>query len=331
MKKISVIVPVYGVEKYLNKCVESIVNQTYQNIEIILIDDGSPDKCPQICDEWAQKDNRIIVIHKSNSGVSESRNMGLERASGDYIGFIDSDDYIDPEMYEKLINAIQKNDSDIALCGIYKEDENGSKQYICEENLKNVNVDDLFKYYILNNFYIKNDVFYTDNVMASACRCLYKKNVINKTQFVQNGLCEDFIFNIEILTPETKFAIVDEYLYCYFQRSDSVLHVFNEQKLKKQIRYVHDMLNANIKIKIEKELINAWKFLQYRNILLNISRCDDTKILKKYKELNELKLNTKVNYKEYQKLTTSKVNKIVNYLVHKNKIKILKFLFKIKK
>ena len=131
--KISVIIPVYKVEKYLDKCVESIVNQTYKNLEIILVDDGSPDNCPAMCDEWAEKDERIRVIHKENGGVSSARNAALEVATGDYIGFVDSDDWIELDMYEYLVSLILDNDAQIAIIydmlrrnyskvGIYKYD-----------------------------------------------------------------------------------------------------------------------------------------------------------------------------------------------------------------
>lgn len=104
---ISVIVPVYKVEQYLDECVQSIINQTYKNLEIILVDDGSPDRCPEMCDEYARQDSRIKVIHKENGGLSSARNAGLDVATGEYIGFVDSDDFIDKEMYEKLLNAFK--------------------------------------------------------------------------------------------------------------------------------------------------------------------------------------------------------------------------------
>ena len=107
-EKISIIVPIYNVEKYLDRCIESIVGQTYKNLEIILIDDGSPDNCPQMCDEWAKKDDRIKVVHKENGGVSLARNKGMDIATGTYIGFVDSDDYIDKNMYEKLMDCKKK-------------------------------------------------------------------------------------------------------------------------------------------------------------------------------------------------------------------------------
>ena len=106
--KISVIVPVYEVEPYLRKCLDSVVNQTYQNLEIILVDDGSPDKCPAICDEYAARDERIQVIHKENGGVASARNAGLERVTGDYIGWVDSDDWIETDMFEYLLENAEK-------------------------------------------------------------------------------------------------------------------------------------------------------------------------------------------------------------------------------
>ena len=105
---ISIIVPVYKVEQYLDYCVDSIVKQTYEKLEIILIDDGSPDNSPEICDRWSERDPRIKVIHKKNGGASEARNIGLDIAAGEYIGFVDSDDYIDKDMYRRMIEELQK-------------------------------------------------------------------------------------------------------------------------------------------------------------------------------------------------------------------------------
>ena len=105
---ISVIVPIYKVEPYLDRCVQSLVDQTYSNLEIILIDDGSPDKCPEICDEWEKKDYRIKVIHKENGGLSDARNMGMQIMTGDYVSYIDSDDWVSTNMYEKMLYKIKE-------------------------------------------------------------------------------------------------------------------------------------------------------------------------------------------------------------------------------
>ena len=124
--KISVIVPVYKVEAYLDKCVRSIMDQTYRNLEIILVDDGSPDDCPAMCDAWAEKDSRIRVIHKENGGLSDARNAGMAVATGEYIGFIDSDDYIAPDMYRLLLERMTADGSDIAACGVEMVFEDGT-------------------------------------------------------------------------------------------------------------------------------------------------------------------------------------------------------------
>ena len=121
---ISVIVPIYNVEKYLDNCVKSIVNQTYKNLEIILVDDGSPDSCPAICDNWAKIDSRINVIHQKNSGVSAARNIGIKSSLGDFITFVDGDDFIDSDMYETLVSAYLKNGADIVGCSFKTIDEN---------------------------------------------------------------------------------------------------------------------------------------------------------------------------------------------------------------
>ena len=119
---ISIIVPIYKTEKYLDRCIKSIINQTYKNLEVILVDDGSPDRCGVICDKWAQKDKRIKVIHKENGGVSDSRNAGLDIANGEYIGFVDSDDYIHKDFIKILYNLCKENNSDISVCETFKTD-----------------------------------------------------------------------------------------------------------------------------------------------------------------------------------------------------------------
>ena len=127
MNDISVIVPVYNVEKYLEKCIDSILSQTFKNFEIILVDDGSTDSCGIICDEYERLDNRVKVIHKINGGLSSARNSGLEIASGEYVAFVDSDDWIDKNMYQELYNEAKKNNADIVQCKFIKaKDENVS-------------------------------------------------------------------------------------------------------------------------------------------------------------------------------------------------------------
>ena len=129
-KLLSVIVPVYKVEPYLRRCVDSIRNQTYKNLQIILVDDGSPDRCGEICDEYAEMDARIIAVHQKNGGASAARNKGLQHADGDYVAFVDSDDWIAPMMYETLAGMIEKNDLDMARCGIIEKDRKGEERVL---------------------------------------------------------------------------------------------------------------------------------------------------------------------------------------------------------
>ena len=127
MPKISVIVPVYKAEKFLSACIESILNQTYHDFEVILVDDGSPDSSGQICEEYAKKDSRIKVIHQKNAGVAASRNVGLDIAVGEYITFVDSDDYIQFQMYEKMLKCALDNDCDFVMCDCMKVYSDGRK------------------------------------------------------------------------------------------------------------------------------------------------------------------------------------------------------------
>lgn len=118
-KLLSIIVPVYKAEKHLDRCVESILSQTYGNIELVLVDDGSPDACPAMCDSWAKRDWRVRVIHKKNNGASSARNAGLDMASGEYIGFVDADDFVEPDMYETLMKNALENNADRSGCGYF--------------------------------------------------------------------------------------------------------------------------------------------------------------------------------------------------------------------
>ncbi len=170
--KVSVIVPIYGVEKYLRECLNSIVNQTLKDIEIILVDDGSPDNCPRICDEYAAHDNRIKVIHKENGGYGSAMNVGLDNAAGEYIGIVEPDDYIDSDMYEDLYNIAQTNNADIVKSHFY--------QNLDTDTRKEVNV--------LENWEINTDIHTTFKISEhpqflyyhpSIWSCIYKKEFLN--------------------------------------------------------------------------------------------------------------------------------------------------------
>ncbi len=212
---ISVIVPVYGVEKYLNRCIESITKQTYKNLEIILVDDGSPDHCPELCDEWAERDFRIRVIHKANGGLSDARNAGMKAATGAYIGFVDSDDWIDPQMYERLVIAMKRNQCDIAACGVKMVWESGLSDRIlimtpdCVLNRKEA------QKALLEENLIKQPVWYK----------LYKTDCI-KHVFFDVGYChEDVLWSYRAIGAAEKVSLIEHIGYYYFQRKDSIMGV----------------------------------------------------------------------------------------------------------
>ena len=206
--KISVIVPVYKTEGLLDRCVESIVGQTYKNLEIILVDDGSPDNCPAMCDEWAEKDSRIRVIHKENGGVSSARNAALDIATGDYIGYVDSDDWIEPEMYSSLIQKISESGKNIALCSYYAVEISGERyECRCVVDKEVLDKDDYFRFIVLggDGGYIWNR--------------LYDADILKEVRFDEDiWYSEDLLFNFKTAQKSNGAAILDKIEYNYVQK-----------------------------------------------------------------------------------------------------------------
>lgn len=211
---ISIIIPVYKVEKYLDRCISSITNQSYINLEIIIVDDGSPDKCPEMCDLWAKKDSRIIIIHRKNGGLSAARNTGLDKANGDYIAFVDSDDYIAPTMIEELHKAIKKENADLSICGIKKIKETEDIEYQTEYKLKNINED---SYIALKNMYGTNSILH-----IVVWNKLYRKNLFNNLRFDEGRIHEDVLIMHKILYQCNKITCISKSLYYYIIRKNSI-------------------------------------------------------------------------------------------------------------
>lgn len=205
MDKISVIIPVYKTEKYLDKCVGSIVNQTYKNLEIILVDDESPDNCPMKCDQWAEKDDRIKVLHIENKGVSNARNLALDMVSGSYVSFIDSDDFADKDMLEKLYRCIKVKDSDIAVCGFYS-----SGDALDENLLKDSDVGEVMKLIAQGDF-----------VYGVLWNKLYKTDIIKGIKMPNFVCCEDLVFNYFAFKNSKSIGVVKDKKYHYVYHSSS--------------------------------------------------------------------------------------------------------------
>lgn len=212
--KISIIVPIYNSENDLDQCIESIANQTYKNLEIILINDGSKDDSINICKKWESKDNRIVLIDKQNEGVAKARNDGLKIATGDYIGFVDHDDFIEPTMYEKMLKDMQEHNADIVMCsstGIY-EDGTITKSY---PNYKSFEID--------KENVIKRMQNYEKIFCSSVWSKLYKKNIIEDLKFhTEIILGDDYYFNGIAYTKINKFYYSESSLYNYRIREGSI-------------------------------------------------------------------------------------------------------------
>lgn len=207
---ISVIVPVYKVEPYLCQCIDSILKQTFQDFELILVDDGSPDGCPAICDEYAEKDSRVRVIHKENGGLSSARNVGLENALGQYISFIDSDDYIHNEMLEMMLLNLQKNDADMAVCGV-------ESVFPAETVYHHIKPQVLSRQEAVDLLATQWWLF------VIACNKLYKRELFSQVRYPEGFINEDAATIHRLIGACNRIVTVEQTLYCYRQSANSIM------------------------------------------------------------------------------------------------------------
>ena len=261
---ISVIVPVYNAELYLRRCIDSILNQTYRNFEVILIDDGSKDGSSLICDEYAYNDTRVRVIHKKNEGVSATRNIGIEEAKGEYISFVDSDDYIDINMLEKMYKTAIKNNSDIVMCEFYV-DKGGSinlvklkyeKAYLNKQDVKEGL---LYLYY--TNYHAG---------LYSLCNKLIKKNVYKNNNIIFDVTLkrgEDAWFVFECLKDCLRVDFVADAYYYYCQNECSIMHTVYEDQYEKWVETRKRLLKENEKLKFEIDYNSFYKEFLYKVVI----------------------------------------------------------------
>lgn len=229
MDLISVIVPIYKVEEYLDRCVSSIAGQTYSDLEIILVDDGSPDRCPAMCDEWAKKDSRIRVIHKENGGLSDARNAGMRAATGEYISFIDSDDIVAPEFLECLHRATVTKDVDIVACDYFT--------FLDDQISISIN-DKPFKVDVVSAEEAIEDILNNRRFRAIAWNKLYRRVIVENEFFEYGRLHEDEFFTYRMIDKAKRLAYVNAKLYGYRQRAGSIMNSYS-------IRHL-DSLYANL-------------------------------------------------------------------------------------
>ena len=212
LPKLSIVLPVYHSEKYLPACIDSVLAQTWRDFELLLVDDGSPDRCGEICDRYAEKDDRIRVFHIENSGSSAARNYGIDRAVGEYLGFIDSDDYIDPDMYELLFENMQREDADLSMCGL--ADVYGGKT---------VNPVDKPVYLVMDAEESIRTVFEAKLTSVTPVNKLYKKELFDGIRYpVGKDSGEDASIIVELLMRCRKTVLDTRQKYYYIHREDSI-------------------------------------------------------------------------------------------------------------
>ncbi len=240
-KKVSVIVPIYNVERFLNRCIESIVNQSYESIEIILVDDGSPDNCPAMCDKWALKDPRIKVIHKPNGGLGFARNSGLEVATGDYVMFIDSDDYIDLQTVEKCLKSAEENNASVVMFGrsnVYPDGRVEPKKIITDK-LNFCGRDEILD--LLSGLFT-----YKNGMGVSAWGKLYDLNLFKENRLLFKSereiISEDAYFMLGLFNYVSTAAILPESLYFYYKNSNSLSQVYKEDRQEKNDVFINECI-----------------------------------------------------------------------------------------
>ena len=229
MATISVIVPVYKSEQYLKRCVDSIRDQSFRDLELLLIDDGSPDNCPAMCDAMASLDNRIRVIHQMNKGVAAARNTGLDHARGEYISFVDSDDWIEPCMYEKMLGKARNYSCDVVMCDCVKEFGDRTVEYSHAIRAGFYNDKQLHREYYPHLLMMEN-VEYPATI--SNCLLLIRKECVNDVRYVEGvRFSEDLLFGAHVMMKaHSFFYLKNEFFYHYFMNPNSATHSFKTDK-----------------------------------------------------------------------------------------------------
>lgn len=302
---ISVIVPVYKVEAYLEKCVNSIINQTYKNLEIILVDDGSPDKCGEMCDEFAKKDSRIRVFHKENGGQSSARNLGLDNMTGDYVGFVDSDDWIEANMYEHLYELISKNNAQIAACGLQCDYQNGKTVFVNKQYPIKTDTEFFSKLDALRELTI------AEKITNSPCDKLFIRNVFDNIRMREGTVFEDFEIMPHCM-EKAELVVYDPVpLYHYIMTEQSTT-----RGTFKKTRFIEAKISRNIVEYYKSNYPELYYYVLARHIEICLNLIQASSVTKVYEaEQKEL-------IKEIQGNKFKKAAKLLN---KKNKIKY--FLF----
>lgn len=259
---VTVVLSIYNVEPYLNRCIESVVGQTYQNLEILLIDDGSPDGCPALCDEWAKKDSRIRVIHKQNAGLGMARNTGIENATGEYICFFDSDDYIAPTTIEKAYALAQKEMSDIVIFGYHGvDDQNHVKYSFTPNDSKKIFTGDevlqeFFPDFMAPNPHRKE----SRRFYMSAWVLLYSTKMIRQAgwRFVSEReiIAEDVYSMLTLFPHVNKVAVLPEALYYYCDNGASLSRGYRPDRYQRICHFYSECVKVSKELQYSEEILH---------------------------------------------------------------------------
>ncbi len=301
---ISIIVPVYNVEKYLHKCIDSIIGQTYKNLEILLIDDGSTDRSGIICDDYSAKDSRIKVIHKENGGQASARNLALTIAKGEYIGFVDSDDWIEPDMYEILYNAIIDNNADISMCGRNNISESSglAKPFFSYP----------IGFSLSNSEAIKRFLLF-DGIDSAGWDKLFKRKIAINHRFPLGLISEDLLYIYKCIKEAEKIYHVGIPLYNYLQRNNSTSRSKYSKKTNglyiypKEIR--EDVIKKYPKLKKEADYYMFFEhFVFYRILDSSDVNIKDNTEKTSFKYLLDMLLNPYLDMKTKSKFVLFRLN-----------------------
>ncbi len=318
--KISIIVPVYNVENYIDKCLSSLVNQTLKDIEIIVVDDDSPDNSKSIIEKYVKKyPNKVRYFHKENGGQGSARNLGLKKAKGEYIAYVDSDDYIDLEMMEKLYNKAIEDDSDIVICGNREVNASGKELNINYASTYNNPIIDL----LYGNMAVWNK--------------LYKRNILNNLFFREKLWYEDLDFTTKLILSTNKISFVNEPLYNYVVRSGSTMNNTNYQRNLELLDAFDEIIKYFKNRKTYNENYDELEFIAFYHIyIMGIGRIISIKAPMKNKKgiINAYKKYMNDNFKTYRKNKyikyMSRNRKIVYKLIDLNFYNIIKFILEVK-
>lgn len=320
---VSVIIPVYNVEKYLERCIDSVINQTYSNLEIILIDDGSTDKSSMICDKYKNIDKRIVAIHQKNCGVSIARNNALNVAKGDYVTFIDSDDYIKHDMIETLLNELIENNLSYVACGYIVEKNNNIKDVIVptENRLFLNGYDALENYFEQNNFEMN---------MATVWGGIYNMNIFKCIKFKNDIYFEDFEIMPYILSNCKKIMYLAYSGYIYSYNSDSITNNRNAIHRKKLYLDSIDILEEHLDFYKKNEQLNLLFITQKRLVEKILTHCINNDVPIGLENFSKKKLKNHISIVRNNKISSKlKIIYIGYYLFGNNFLNVYKYMKKI--